>query len=105
MSLFSCCATFAGASATLQGLTAGKSMAEQLGDVFSYPNSPIWRDSSTTAQCKELEASVGGAQELATITGSRAYERFTGNQIRKIVQENPAEYANTERISLISSFM
>lgn len=94
-----------GASATLQGLTAGKLMAEQLGDVFSYPNSPIWRDSSTTAQCKELEASVGGAQELATITGSRAYERFTGNQILKIVQENPTEYANTERISLISSFM
>ena len=31
-------------------------------------------DSSTTAQCRQLEAAVGGAQALSCLTGSRAYE-------------------------------
>lgn len=31
-------------------------------------------DSSTTAQCHQLEAAVGGAQALSCLTGSRAYE-------------------------------
>lgn len=31
-------------------------------------------DSSTTAQCRQLEAAVGGAQSLSCLTGSRAYE-------------------------------
>ena len=45
-------------------------------------DSPVWMDSSTTAECRKLEEAVGGAQRLADITGSRAYERFTGNQGR-----------------------
>lgn len=31
-------------------------------------------DSSTASQCSALEDAVGGAQHLANITGSRAYE-------------------------------
>lgn len=31
-------------------------------------------DSSTASQCGALEKAVGGAQQLASITGSRAYE-------------------------------
>lgn len=31
-------------------------------------------DSSTSAQCRQLEAAVGGAQALSCLTGSRAYE-------------------------------
>ena len=45
-------------------------------------DSPVWMDSSTSAECRKLEEAVGGAQRLADITGSRAYERFTGNQGR-----------------------
>lgn len=41
---------------------------------FSVSDSPIWMDSSTTSQCRELEKAVGGAQHLASVTGSRAYE-------------------------------
>lgn len=62
-------------------------------------------DSSTTSHCLALEKAVGGAQELANLTGSRAYERFTGNQIAKIYQNNPASYSKCEHISLISSFL
>ncbi|MEE6467355.1 hypothetical protein FKM82_007210 [Ascaphus truei] len=51
-----------------------------------------------------LEEAVGGAQELANLTGSRAYERFTGNQIAKVYKQKPEVYTQTERISLVSSF-
>ncbi len=35
-------------------------------------------DSSTTIECQEITECTGQAQKLADITGSRAYERFTG---------------------------
>jgi xylulokinase len=35
-------------------------------------------------------------QKLAEITGSRAYERFTGSQIAKVYQTKKAAYNNTE---------
>jgi xylulokinase len=39
------------------------------------------------------------------LTGSRAYERFTGSQIAKIYQTKPDVWANTRHISLVSSFV
>ncbi|XP_057178796.1 xylulose kinase isoform X3 [Triplophysa rosa] len=75
-----------------------------LQECFSVRDSPVWMDSSSSEQCQCLEAAVGGAQNLADITGSRAYERFTGNQISKMSRLKPSEYSETERISLVSSF-
>lgn len=43
-------------------------------DCFLLSDSPVWMDSSTTNQCQQLEAAVGGARRLAETTGSRAYE-------------------------------
>lgn len=37
--------------------------------------------------------------------GSRAFERFTGPQIRKVYETQESTYHATERISLVSSFM
>ena len=68
-------------------------------------DSPIWMDSSTATQCRALEKAMGGAQSLSNITGSRAYERFTGNQIAKIYQTRPDAYNDCERIALVSSFV
>ena len=94
-----------GASVSLGMLDPGVSLGRQLGYSFSRLASPIWADSSTTKQCAELEQNVGGAVKLSRATGSRAYERFTGNQIAKVATLTPSVYKNTERISLVSSFM
>ena len=95
-----------GARAALGGLSAAAGpLAAQLAGAFSVGESPIWMDSSTGAQCAALEKALGGAQAVASATGSRAYERFTGNQIAKVAQTQAAAFAATERVSLISSAM
>ncbi|XP_075412153.1 xylulose kinase isoform X1 [Tenrec ecaudatus] len=94
----------AGASQALANLSPDLPLHQQLKACFSLQDSPVWMDSSTTPQCRHLEAAVGGAQALSCLTGSRAYERFTGNQIAKVYQQNPEAYSQTERISLVSSF-
>ncbi len=94
-----------GAQAVLKGLKPGRSLHDQTRDLFAVAASPVWMDSSTTAQCRALETALGGPQATADLTGSRAYERFTGNQIAKIVQTRRQEYENTERIALVSSFV
>jgi len=95
----------AGARESLAGLRETKPMRELLADSFALGDSPVWMDSSTTRQCEALELALGGAQAVADLTGSRAYERFTGNQIAKIWQTQPDIYEATERIALVSSFV
>ncbi|XP_014238905.1 xylulose kinase-like [Trichogramma pretiosum] len=93
-----------GARKTLGNLDPDKFLHEQLVSVFSVTPAPIWMDSSTSLECRQLEEAVGGPQRMAEITGSRAYERFSGPQIAKIYKKRPEAYEATERISLVSSF-
>ncbi|XP_013886013.1 xylulose kinase [Austrofundulus limnaeus] len=93
-----------GASQTLDRLHPDQNLHLQLQDSFSVLDSPVWMDSSSGQQCQDLQAAVGGALRLAQITGSRAYERFTGNQISKLYQSQVDKFQDTERISLVSSF-
>lgn len=93
-----------GAAETLRTLDPDLELHHALQDSFSARDSPVWMDSSSRAQCEALQTAVGGALRLAQITGSRAYERFTGNQIAKMYQTRPEEFQQTERISLVSSF-
>uniref|UniRef100_A0A3P9NY98 Xylulose kinase n=1 Tax=Poecilia reticulata TaxID=8081 RepID=A0A3P9NY98_POERE len=93
-----------GAARTLTQLDPGQNLHQQLTDSFSVQDSPVWMDSSTGPQCDALQEAAGGAMRLADITGSRAYERFTGNQISKVRQTRPDQFQDTERISLVSSF-
>lgn len=91
---------------TLEKLDPDLFLYNQLSsDAFAVKKSPIWMDSSTTKQCKELEEAVGGRDEMVKITGSKCYERFTAAQIRKIFQEDRDAFNNTVRISLVSSFL
>jgi xylulokinase len=73
--------------------------------VLTRATSPIWMDSSTGRECDEIEAALGGPVSVARLTGSRAFPRFTGPQIRKFAREDPDAYAKTERIHLVSSYL
>ena len=95
----------AGAASALAQLDPSQPLAPQVAPLLSRPTAPIWLDSSTSASCAEIESAVGGAAVLAARTGSRAFERFTGPQIRKFAMDDPAGYAATGRIHLVSSFM
>jgi xylulokinase len=94
-------------------LSALSGSAQQHGSVYcggvprvlTRPTAPIWMDSSTSRECKEIEAALGGPQRVARLTGSRAYPRFTGPQIRKFAREDPDAYGRTERIHLVSSWL
>ena len=67
---------------------------------------PIWMDSSTSAECaRDRDRGRRRSQALAQRTGSRAFERFTAAQIRKFSKRDPAAYAATDRIHLVSSFL
>lgn len=91
--------------AHLKGLDPSQALVTQLRDAFAIKESPVWMDSSTSAQCAAIEKAVGGATKLAALTGSRAFERFTGPQIRKVYETQEDVYHATERVSLVSSFM
>lgn len=95
----------AGTSDVLAGMNPEKTLKTQLAGVFALDQSPIWMDSSTTKQCEERDSFLGGPQAVAELTGSRSYERFTGNQIAKIFSQSPEKYNNSERIALVSSFI
>ena len=89
----------------LSQLDPSKNFAVQLIDVFSRNVSPIWMDSSTNDECREISKYLGGDLNVARLTGSVATERFAAPQIRKFWKENPADYHETTYIALISSFL
>ncbi len=95
----------AGTARVLRNLDPARTLKAQLAGVFAVKDSPVWMDSSTTRECRARDAALGGPQATAELTGSRAYERFTGNQIAKLYRERPAGYRAAERIGLVSSFM
>jgi xylulokinase len=80
-------------------------LLEQVRPLLSRATSPIWMDSSTSAECAEIARAVGGDERVATITGSRATLRFTGPQIRRFYKTSPAEWQRTAEIHLVSSFI
>ncbi len=88
---------------SLASLDAGKTLAEQLQPTLSRATSPIWMDHSTRDQCRALSERFGS--RLQEITGSAPAERFTGPQIMKFARQDPAQWANTNRIHLVSSFL
>ncbi len=96
----------------LPRLSAISGSAQQHGSVYlkadgtlSRTVAPIWMDSSTRDECAEITAALGGPDVLARRTGSRAFQRFTGPQIRKFYETDPHAYALTARIHLVSSYL
>ena len=105
-------ARIASSGLDLSRIAAISGCAQQHGTVyldeaggFSRSVSPIWQDASTSVECDEITRALGGDEAIARLTGSRAFERFAGPQIRKFWKQEPAAYSRTARIHLISSFL
>ncbi|MDD5139480.1 MAG: FGGY-family carbohydrate kinase [Verrucomicrobiales bacterium] len=92
-------------TAALGNLDPKKSLVENLRGVFARKTSPVWMDSSTTVECAEIRKKLGGIKYTASRTGSDAFERFTGPQIRKFCKTEPGAYTKTSSIALVSSFL
>ena len=92
-------------TAALENLDAKKTLVENLKGVFARKTSPIWMDSSTAAECAEIRKKLGGIKYTASRTGSDAFERFTGPQIRRFFKTEPDAYTKTASIALVSSFL
>ncbi len=85
--------------------SSARPLAEQVRPLLSRATSPIWMDSSSSAECAEIANAVGGDARVVSISGSRAIERFTGPQIRKFWKDEPQAYERTREIHLVSSFI
>lgn len=89
----------------LKNTDASVDLKARYSKTLSRKTSPIWMDTSTSKECKEIADAIGGNAELSKRTGSGAIERFTGSQIRKFYKTEAQNYANTARIHLVSSFI
>jgi xylulokinase len=82
-----------------------RSLVDQVRPLLSYPTSPMWMDSSTGEECREIASAAGGRERVLKISGSGPIERFTGPQIRKIWKTAPDAYQRTVEVHLVSSFI
>ncbi len=89
----------------IANLAPASNLSSQLSPTLTRATSPIWMDTSTGAECREIATAVGGDAEVCRRSGSVAIERFTGPQIRRFSKEQPAAYSATARIHLVSSFL
>jgi xylulokinase len=83
----------------------GDSLVAIVKPMLSLKTAPIWMDSSTSDECREITEAAGGAEYVQKTTGSPAIERFSGPQIRRVSKIQPAAYERTAVIHLVSSFM
>jgi len=89
----------------ISGVIPGRPLKPQLENIFSRCTCPVWMDTSTTRECEEITAALGGEANAATLTGSVITERFAAPQIRKFWKEAPDAYQDTHQITLISAFV
>jgi xylulokinase len=89
----------------LAALHPSQDLKTQLSPALTRATSPIWMDTSTGRECAEITAALGGPDEVCRRSGSVAIERFTGPQIRRFFKHDPAAFAATAHIHLVSSFI
>ena len=84
---------------------AGSPLVELLQGSFAYGTAPIWMTSNTGRQAKHVKKQVGGKKAIVRLSGSAAPLRFTGAVIRRVGEQFPQAYEQTDTIQLISSFV
>uniref|UniRef100_A0A5F8HF04 Xylulose kinase n=1 Tax=Monodelphis domestica TaxID=13616 RepID=A0A5F8HF04_MONDO len=91
-----------GACKTLKNLSPDLPLHQQLKFSFSLSDCPIWMDSSTTVECRNLEKAVKGAQNLSDITGSRAYELSNFAASLFLGSYTPIDYGDGSGMNLLN---
>ena len=89
----------------INNLNTTESLSTQIAPCLTRATSPIWMDSSTSAECSEIGEAIGGDSIVCSKSGSITIERFTGPQIRRFYKTSPVAYSQTARIHLVSSFL
>jgi len=89
----------------LPELKPERTLAQQIEVSLTRDSAPIWMDSSTEKECREISTEAGGDAIVCERSGSIPIERFTGPQIRRFYKNEPHAYENTARIHLVSSFI
>ena len=72
---------------------------------LAYGLAPIWMTSNTIKQAEFVRGYVGGKERMIKLSGSDAPLRFTGAVMRRVAQQFPEVYKQTDNIQLISSLV
>ena len=72
---------------------------------FSLNIVPTWMTSDTVKEADFIRTFIGGKERMIQLSGSNSPARFTGAVIRKLVEQFPAAYQETEYIHLLSSLI
>ncbi|OHD65062.1 MAG: hypothetical protein A2096_16865 [Spirochaetes bacterium GWF1_41_5] len=89
----------------LAALDPQNNLLQQIGPCLTRREIPIWEDSSTGHEVKQLEQKLAFYGGAAKLTANAAELRFPASQIIKWAAENPQEYQNTAHIMLLSAFV
>lgn len=76
-----------------------------LSGCLAYGLAPIWMTSNTVEQAEFVRAFVGGKGPAIKLSGSDMPLRFTGSVVRRVAQQFPGAYRQTDCIQLISSLI
>ena len=72
---------------------------------FSLNIVPTWMTADTLKEADSIRNFIGGRERMIQLSGSNSPARFTGAVIRKISEQFPAAYQETEHIHLLSSLI
>jgi xylulokinase len=64
----------------------------------------LWNDGRTTAECREIEATIG-LERLITLTGNRALEGYTAPKLLWLRRHEPESYARIDSILLPKDYV
>ena len=64
----------------------------------------LWNDGRTTAECREIEATIG-LERLIALTGNRALEGFTAPKLLWLRHHEPESYARIDSILLPKDYV
>jgi len=72
---------------------------------LAYNLAPIWMTANTVEQAEHIRKYAGGKERMIQLSGSDAPLRFTGVVMRRVAEQFPEAYRQTDYIQLLSSLV